>query len=69
VSYSIDVNVLLYASDRSSARHERARRFVATCAAGPEILCLAWPTPIGHLRQVLSNLSKCLVPAEQQFRD
>jgi toxin-antitoxin system PIN domain toxin len=50
VSYSVDVNVLLYASDRSSARHERARRFVETCAAGPEILCLAWPTLMGYLR-------------------
>src|ERR1700738_1362983 len=44
VSYSLDVNVLLYASDRSSDGHLRARRFVETCAAGPEILCLTWPT-------------------------
>ena len=50
MSYSVDANVLLYASDRSSARHERARRFVETCAAGPEILCLAWPTLMGYLR-------------------
>jgi uncharacterized protein len=50
VSYSLDVNVLLYASDRSSDRHVRARRFVATCAAGPEILCLAWPTLMSYLR-------------------
>jgi uncharacterized protein len=50
VSYSLDVNVLLYASDRSSDRHVRARRFVASCAAGPEILCLAWPTLMSYLR-------------------
>jgi len=50
VSYSIDVNVLLYASDRSSERHDRARRFIETCAAGPEILCLAWPTLMSYLR-------------------
>ena len=37
MSYSLDVNVLLYASDRSSDRHLRARRFVEVCAAGPEI--------------------------------
>jgi uncharacterized protein len=50
VSYSIDVNVLLYASDRSSERYARARRFVESCAAGPEILCLAWPTLMSYLR-------------------
>jgi hypothetical protein len=43
-------NVLLYGSDRSSDRHERARRFVETCAAGPEILCLTWPTLMAYLR-------------------
>jgi uncharacterized protein len=50
VSYSLDVNVLLYASDRSSDRHDRARRFVEACAAGPEILCLTWPTLMSYLR-------------------
>ena len=50
VSYSLDANVLLYASDKSSDRHERARRFVETCAAGPEILCLAWSTLMAYLR-------------------
>jgi uncharacterized protein len=50
VSYSVDVNVLLYASDRSSGRHERARRFIETCAAGPEILCLTWRTLMSYLR-------------------
>jgi toxin-antitoxin system PIN domain toxin len=50
VSYSLDVNVLLYASDRASDRHLRARGFVESCAAGPEILCLAWPTLMSYLR-------------------
>lgn len=50
MSYSIDVNVLIYASDRSSGRHERARRFVEGCAAGPEVLCLTWPTLMCYLR-------------------
>lgn len=50
MSYSLDVNVLLYASDRSSDRHARARRFVEACAAGPEILCLTWPTLMSYLR-------------------
>lgn len=50
MSYSLDVNVLLYASDRSSQRHQKARRFLDACAAGPEILCLAWPTLMSYLR-------------------
>ena len=50
MSYSVDVNVLLYATDRASDRHERARRFVETCAAGPEVLCLTWRTLMSYLR-------------------
>jgi toxin-antitoxin system PIN domain toxin len=50
LSYSDDVNVLLYASDKSSERYDRARRFVESCAADPEVLCLAWPTLMGYLR-------------------
>jgi uncharacterized protein len=50
VSYSVDVNLLLYASDRASERHAEARRFVETCAAGPEILCLTWPTLMSYIR-------------------
>jgi uncharacterized protein len=50
VSYSLDVNILLYASDRASDRHVRARSLVETCAAGPEILCLTWPTLMSYLR-------------------
>ena len=50
MSYSIDVNILLYASDRTSDRHARARDFVESCAAGPEILCLTWLTLMSYLR-------------------
>ena len=50
MSYSLDEKVLLYASDRSSDRHLRARRFVESCAAGPEILCLSWPTLMSFIR-------------------
>lgn len=50
MSYSLDVNVLIYGSDRSSERHVRARRFIESCAAGPEILCLTWPTLMSYLR-------------------
>ena len=44
MSYSVDVNVLLYASDRSSDRHDAARRFLQSCASTPEVLRLTWPT-------------------------
>lgn len=50
MSYSVDVNVLLYASDRSSDHHDRARHFVETCAVGPEILCLTWLTLMSYIR-------------------
>lgn len=50
MSYSVDVNLLLSASDRSSERHDAARRFLDSCAAGPELLCLAWPTLMSYLR-------------------
>ena len=50
MSYAIDANVLLYASDRSSARHDAARRFLDRCAANPEVLCLPWPTLMAYLR-------------------
>ncbi|HLJ77027.1 MAG TPA: TA system VapC family ribonuclease toxin [Acidobacteriaceae bacterium] len=50
MSYSLDVNVLLYASDRSCKQHEAARSFLDRCAAGPELLVLAWPTLMSYLR-------------------
>jgi toxin-antitoxin system PIN domain toxin len=50
VSYSIDVNLLLYASDRSSDRHAASRQFLERCAGRPDVLCLAWPTLMAYLR-------------------
>jgi len=50
VSYSLDVNVLLYASDQSSDRHASARRFLDKCVTGPEIVCIAWPTLMSYVR-------------------
>jgi toxin-antitoxin system PIN domain toxin len=50
MSYSLDANVLLYASDRSSERHEDARKFLESCAKGPELLYLAWPVLMSYLR-------------------
>jgi toxin-antitoxin system PIN domain toxin len=50
LSYAVDVNILLYASDASNPRAKPARAFLKECAAGPEVLCLAWPTLVGYLR-------------------
>jgi uncharacterized protein len=50
VSYAIDVNVLLYASDRSSDRHGAALAFLESCAANRDVLCLPWPVLMSYLR-------------------
>ena len=50
MSYSVDANILLYASDTSSPWHERAARFLAACTVRPELFCLAWPTLMAYLR-------------------
>jgi toxin-antitoxin system PIN domain toxin len=50
VSFAIDANVLLYASDSSSLFHERALAFLQRCAEGPELLYLPWPVVMAYLR-------------------
>jgi toxin-antitoxin system PIN domain toxin len=50
VSYTVDANVLLYASDESSRFHEPAVAFLRDLAEGPEIAYLFWPTVLAYLR-------------------
>ena len=50
MSFSCDVNVLLYASDGSSPVHGAARAFLERVASGGDLLCLAWPTLMSYLR-------------------
>lgn len=50
MSYSIDANVLLFASDRTCDRHAVARDFLDSCTSSPEVLCLTWPTLMAYLR-------------------
>jgi len=66
VSYSLDVNVLLYASDRSSDRHDAARRFLDAAAANPEPFYLAWPTLMAYVRMATHSgiFAAPLSPAE-----
>ena len=66
MSYSVDVNVLLYATDRSSPYHHRAREFVVGRASDPDVFCIAWMTVMSFLR--ISTHSRIfdtpLTPAE-----
>ena len=50
MSYSIDANILLYASDNSSAFCARAREFLAARADDGDLLCLTWPSLMAYLR-------------------
>ncbi len=50
MSFAIDVDVLLHASDQSSAHSGRAVEFLARCAEGPEVMCVAWPTLMRYLQ-------------------
>ena len=50
MSYSIDANILLYASDHSSPHCHRAREFLASRADDGDLLCLTWPSLMAYLR-------------------
>lgn len=50
MSFAVDVNLLLYASDRGCPQHERAAAFLMGCAANGQVFCLAWLTLMSYLR-------------------
>lgn len=50
MSYAIDVNVLLYASNAESPLNAKASAFLEASASQPEICCLAWITLMSYLR-------------------
>ncbi len=50
MSYSVDTNVLVYASDAASPLQPKAVGFLEACAANTEVFCLTWPTIMGYLR-------------------
>ena len=46
MSFGIDVNILLYASDESSPLHDKAAEFLSRCASGKAHLAPdAWKSP------------------------
>jgi toxin-antitoxin system PIN domain toxin len=50
MSFAIDVNILLYASDTGSPHFERANSFIESCIAQKEVFSVAWPTVMSYLR-------------------
>lgn len=50
MSFALDTNLLLYASDATSRFHSRARAFLDSCLRGGEVFCLGWPTVMSYLR-------------------
>jgi hypothetical protein len=50
MSFGIDVNILLYASDAGSPLHDKAAEFLQRCANGREAFCVAWVTLMSYLR-------------------
>ncbi len=50
MSYSVDVNILLYASDQASPLNAQAIRFLKKRPQDPELFCVAWSTLMGYLR-------------------
>ena len=50
MSYSVDVNVLLYASDQASPNYDKALQFLQSRASDPELFCISWPTLMAYIR-------------------
>lgn len=50
MSFAVDANLLLYASDTDSPWHDAAVRRLDEVALGPEIVHLFWPTVMAYLR-------------------
>jgi uncharacterized protein len=66
LSFSVDVNILIYASDRGSPFHERAQAFLSAKAKDRELFCIAWTTAMAYVRIVTHAgiLDSPLTPAE-----
>ena len=50
MTYTVDANVLLYASDTDSRFHAAAIELLDSIVLGPEIVHLFWPTVMAYLR-------------------
>lgn len=52
MSATVDVNILVYASNEADPAHQPARSLVERLAAGPDLVYLFWPTLLGYVRIV-----------------
>ena len=50
MSYSVDVYVLLYASDQAGPKYDEAIQFLLNRASDPELFCICWTTLMSYLR-------------------
>lgn len=50
MSFAIDANLLLYASDESRTVHDEARALLEKIASGPDLVYLFWPVALAYLR-------------------
>lgn len=50
MSATLDVNILIYASNTADQAHSAARELIERFARGPDLLYLFWPTLMGYLR-------------------
>jgi uncharacterized protein len=50
LSYAIDANLLVYASDKGSDLHRQALDIVHDIAEGPDLVYVFWPVSMGYLR-------------------
>ena len=47
MSYSVDVNLLVFASNEGSAEQPRAKTFLEERQRDPDLFCLTWPVLCG----------------------
>jgi toxin-antitoxin system PIN domain toxin len=50
VSFALDVNILLYASDSTSRYQRQASSFLEACLETKDLFYLTWPTIMSYLR-------------------
>ncbi len=52
MSRTLDVNILVYAADETSGRHQRARALLDHVATSASITYLFWPVLLGYIRVI-----------------
>jgi len=50
MSFALDANILLYASDTNSPLFNQAKTFIGDCITKRDLFYLGWPTVMGYLR-------------------